>query len=64
MKVVVEFDGRSFVPKGNVQLPVGFETEVEVPGRPTFDQWLSDIQKRGPLPYVDLENLDRGELYP
>ena len=66
MKVLVRFDGKAFVPQSPVDMPVGteVEVEVEVPAKQSFADWMAYVERRGPLPIIDLENLDRGDLYP
>lgn len=64
MDVAVRFDGKTFVPQKELQLAEGVEGTVSVPDQDSFEAWVGWTEKRGPLAYVDLVNLDRGDLYP
>ena len=64
MKVLVRFDGKAFVPQEELRLAEGTEGVVSIQGPDGFEELMAWVDARGPLPVIDLANLDRGDLYP
>ena len=64
MKVLVRYDGKAFVPQEEVRIEKGTEGTVSIADPDGFEELLAWVEARGPLPVIDLANLDRGDLYP